>query len=181
MVTVAHTGAVRTAATDRAATSHALGEITWAVTRVGLGSVFLWAFADKTFGLGKATPAAKSWLNGGSPTKGFLSSVEGPFAGLFNGLAGNVIADWLFMAGLAGIGIALIAGIGMRIAAVSAALMLVLMWAASLPIATNPFLDDHLIYALVIAGIAGTGAGLRYSAAGVWARLPLVARAPWLR
>ncbi len=120
MVTVAHTGAV---ASSKAVTTHAFGEVTWAVTRLGLGFVFLWAFLDKTFGLGKATPAEKSWLNGGSPTRGFLSSVEGPFAGVFNGLAGNVVADWLFMAGLAGIGIALIAGIGMRIAAVSGVLM----------------------------------------------------------
>ncbi|WP_033346124.1 membrane protein [Catenuloplanes japonicus] len=166
-------------ATPKTASTHAFGEIAWAVTRVGLGFIFLWAFLDKTFGLGRSTPAAKAWLEGGSPTKGFLSSVEGPFAGAFHGLAGNVIADWLFMAGLAGIGIALIAGIGMRIAAVSGVLMMVLMWAAGLPIATNPFLDDHLIYALVIAGIAATGAGLRYSLAGVWA--PLVAKAPWLR
>lgn len=176
MVTVAHTGAV---ATSKAASTHAFGEITWAVTRVGLGFVFLWAFLDKTFGLGRATPSDRSWRNGGSPTKGFLSGVEGPFAGFFNGLAGNVLADWLFMAGLAGIGIALIAGIGMRIAAVSAALMMVLMWAAELPIATNPFVDDHLIYALVIAGIAATGAGLRYSLAGRWTAV--TAKAPWLR
>jgi thiosulfate dehydrogenase (quinone) large subunit len=180
VLTAAHTGAVATPkATVTATTTHAFGEVVWAVTRVGLGFIFLWAFLDKAFGLGRSTPAAKSWLNGGSPTTGFLSGVDGPFAGVFNGLAGNALADLLFMAGLAGIGIALIAGIGMRIAAVSGVLMMVLMWAAGLPIATNPFLDDHLIYALVIAGIAATGAGLRYSLADAWA--PLVANAPWLR
>ncbi|MDQ0365818.1 thiosulfate dehydrogenase [quinone] large subunit [Catenuloplanes indicus] len=177
-MTVAHT---RTAVASKTVTDHAFGEVTWAVTRVGLGFVFLWAFLDKLFGLGKSTPAEKAWLNGGQPTKGFLAGVEGPFAGVFNAMSGNVLLDWLFMAGLAGIGVALILGIGMRIAAVSGVLMMVLMWAASLPIATNPFLDDHLIYALVIAGLAATGAGLRYSLAATWAKVPLVGKAPWLK
>jgi hypothetical protein len=34
-----------------------------AVLRVSLGFVFLWAFLDKTFGLGHDTVVAKSWLN----------------------------------------------------------------------------------------------------------------------
>ncbi|MDR7321550.1 MULTISPECIES: DoxX family membrane protein [Catenuloplanes] len=177
-MTVAHT---RTAVASKTVADHALGEVTWAVTRVGLGFVFFWAFLDKLFGLGRSTPSEKAWLNGGQPTKGFLAGVEGPFAGVFNAMSGNVLLDWLFMAGLAGIGVALILGIGMRIAAVSGVLMMVLMWAASLPIATNPFLDDHLIYALVIAGLAATGAGLRYSLAATWAALPVVAKAPWLK
>ena len=42
--------------------------------RVLLGFEFLWAFLDKTFGLGYATPSARAWINGGSPTKGFLGS-----------------------------------------------------------------------------------------------------------
>jgi thiosulfate dehydrogenase [quinone] large subunit len=40
-----------------------------AVFRVVLGFAFLWAFLDKTFGFGYATPSAKAWINGGSPTK----------------------------------------------------------------------------------------------------------------
>ena len=40
--------------------------------RLALGWVFLWAFLDKLFGLGHATPAKRAWINGGSPTKGFL-------------------------------------------------------------------------------------------------------------
>ena len=43
-----------------------------ALTRILLGFVFLWAFLDKTFGLGYATEPAKAWINGGSPTTGFL-------------------------------------------------------------------------------------------------------------
>ena len=51
------------------------------------------------------------------------------------------------MLGLLGIGVALILGIGMRVAAVAGALLLVLMWTAVLPPENNPFMDDHLIYA----------------------------------
>jgi len=91
-----------------------------AVFRVVVGFEFLWAFLDKTFGLGYATPSAKAWINGGSPTKGFLSSVAvGPFEATFHTWAGTPWAAWLFMIGLLGIGIALTLGIGLRIAAVS--------------------------------------------------------------
>ncbi len=84
-----------------------------AIVRVVLGFEFLWAFADKTFGLGSATPWARTWINGGSPTKGFLSRVAvGPLEGTFHVWAGAAWADWLFMAGLLGIGLALIFGIG---------------------------------------------------------------------
>ena len=90
--------------------------------RLALGWVFLWAFLDKLFGLGFATPAKNAWINGGSPTKGFLgNAVSGPFEGFYHSFAGAAWADWLFMIGLAGIGTALIAGIGMRIAATAGA------------------------------------------------------------
>ncbi|MEU1390068.1 hypothetical protein ABZ444_29030, partial [Nonomuraea sp. NPDC005730] len=44
----------------------------WAVARIAIGWIFLWAFLDKTFGWGFATPAGKAWVAGGSPTTGFL-------------------------------------------------------------------------------------------------------------
>ncbi|MDH6132276.1 hypothetical protein P3T37_001661 [Kitasatospora sp. MAA4] len=40
-----------------------------AVARAGLGFVFLWAFFDKAFEWGYATPSSGAWVNGGSPTK----------------------------------------------------------------------------------------------------------------
>ena len=52
----------------------------WAITRISLGLIFLWAFLDKAFGLGRATPAENAWIDGGSPTAGFLSNAPtGPF------------------------------------------------------------------------------------------------------
>lgn len=132
----------------------------WALARISIGWVFLWAFLDKTFGWGFATPAAKAWINGGSPTTGFLKgSADRALGGFFSGLAGQGWVDWLFMAGLLGIGLALILGVGLRIAAVAGSLMLVLMWAAELPLANNPFMDEHIIYSIVLIGLAMAGAG----------------------
>ena len=155
--------------------------ITFAVLRLLIAFQFLWAFADKTFGLGLATPAENAWISGGSPTEGFLSHVEGPFAGFFGALAGVAVIDWLFMLGLLGIGLAIALGIGMRVAAVSGALLLVLMWMAALPIDTNPFLDDHLIEAVALIGLAAVAAGDTFGLGRRWAATDLVKRYPVLR
>jgi thiosulfate dehydrogenase [quinone] large subunit len=96
-------------------------------------------------------------------------------------MAGQAWADWLFMAGLAGIGVALVAGVAMRIAAASGAVMMVLMWMASLPLETNPVLDDHIIYALVLIGLAAARAGDTFGLGRAWAALPLVRRYRALR
>ena len=80
---------------------------------------------------------------------------RGPFGDFFYSLAGDAWVDWLFMLGLLGIGVALILGIGMRIAAAPALVLLVLMWIAVLPLVNNPFMDDHLIYAILAVGLAG--------------------------
>ncbi len=96
------------------------------ITRIALGFVFLWAFLDKTFGLGFATASEDAWINGGSPTFGYLNfATEGKaFHDFFAGLAGTA-ADWLFMLGLLGIGLALILGIGTRIAAVLLSIVMI--------------------------------------------------------
>jgi thiosulfate dehydrogenase [quinone] large subunit len=149
--------------------------------RLALGWVFLWAFLDKLFGLGLSTPATNSWLNGGSPTAGFLGkAATGPFTGFYHSIAGSVVVDVLFMAALLGIGIALILGIGMRIAAGAGALLLVLMWTAVLPPENNPFMDDHLIYAAVLVVLALMGAGDVLGLGHRWAATPLVRRNTWL-
>ncbi|NJP96938.1 DoxX family membrane protein [Nonomuraea sp. FMUSA5-5] len=150
----------------------------WAAARIAIGWIFLWAFLDKTFGFGFATPAAKAWINGGSPTTGFLKGTgEHALGGFFSALAGQAWVDWLFMAGLAGVGLALVLGIGTRIAAGAGTAMLLLMWAAELPLTTNPFMDDHIIYSIVLVGLALAGAGTTLGLGN----LPIVRRTPWLR
>ncbi len=174
--TTTGTGTGTTPTTGKAA------RYTFAAVRLALGWTFLWAFLDKTFGLGFATPAAKAWINGGSPTKGFLgNAVEGPFEGLYHGIAGAAWADTLFMLGLAGIGLALVLGIGLRIAAATGALLYVLMWTAVLPPENNPFMDDHLINAAVLIGLALVAAGDTLGLGRMWSRLPLVQKNPWLK
>lgn len=154
----------------------------FAVVRICIGWVFLWAFLDKTFGLGAATERSESWINGGSPTNGFLSfGTRGPLADFYQSFAGDWWADVLFMTGLAGIGIALTLGIGMRVAVTSGAVMLVMMWSAALWPENNPFMDDHLVYALVLVGLGLIDAGDTWGAGRQWKQLPLVRRYPVLR
>jgi thiosulfate dehydrogenase (quinone) large subunit len=153
----------------------------WAAARLSLGWIFLWAFLDKTFGLGHETPAANAWIDGGSPTSGFLGHApQGPFADFYNDLAGVAWVDWVFMIGLLGIGLALIFGVGLRIAAGAGALMMVLMWSAVLPPDNNPFMDDHLIYAILLIGLALAAAGRTLGLGQWWERTALVRRFPWL-
>ena len=163
-----------------------------AVLRISTGFVFLWAFLDKTFGWSYATPSARAWINGGSPTRGFLSSVEaGPFQGTFHSIAGNPVTDWLFMLGLLGIGVALIAGIGLRIAAGAGVLMMAMMWIAEYPLAqhtssgeptssTNPITDYHFIYAVSAVTVALTYAGHTWGLGRQWASLPFIQKHRWL-
>src|SRR3954453_8683072 len=86
----------------------------FALARICLGFVFLWGFLDKCFGLGYPTKSGQGWLFGagaGNPTKGYLDSVRGPFAWLFNPMSGLGWVNWVFMAGLAGVGIGVITGL----------------------------------------------------------------------
>ena len=159
-----------------------------AALRLSIGWVFLWAFLDKLLALGFATGrnpvtgavdrfSAAAWINGGSPTESFLlKATSGPVAGFYQSFAGATWADWLFMVGLAGIGIALIAGITMRIATAAGATLLVLMWSAALPPANNPFMDDHIVYALVLVALALVGAGKTLGLGVWWEGIPMVQR-----
>ena len=149
--------------------------------RLALGWLFLWAFLDKLFGLGHDTTTAHAWLNGGSPTKGFLGSgATGPFTGFYHFLAGTAFADWLFMGALLAIGVALILGVGMRLAAGAGAVLTVMMWSVVLPPDSNPFMDDHLIYAAVLVLLVLLGAGNTLGLGRIWAATPWVRRLPWL-
>ena len=166
-------------------------QVAIALLRVALGFVFLWAFLDKFFGLGYATPADKGWIDGGSPTKGFLSSVAvGPFQSFFNSIAGTWWANTLFMLGLFAVGVSLILGVAMKITMFAGPLLLVMMWVAAWPMArftsvgdatrsSNPFLDDHLIYALVIIVLALIGAGRVHGLGNWWAKV--TGHNTWLR
>jgi thiosulfate dehydrogenase (quinone) large subunit len=179
---VTATTAPTTFSTTAATTGASLGaeKSGWGYTVLGIarlmvGFTFLWAFLDKLFGLGFSTPTENSWLQGGSPTSGFLggSIANGnPFAGVWEFfLSINPVTDVLFMLGLLGVGAALMLGIGTRVAAISGATMYTLMYLAAFPIATNPLYDTHLLMAVAVIAMAGLAAGDHVGLGKPWNRL----------
>lgn len=191
------TGARTSRTADSSAAVMSIGALrAMAVMRISLGFVFLWAFVDKAFGLGFATGRNAetgaidyfgdgAWINGGSPTEGFLTfglNTKEPFTSLYSNLAGNAIVDWLFMLGLLGIGVALMLGVGIRIAAVSGIAMMALMYTAgSIWSENNPVVDDHVIYAIALAVIGLAGADRTWGLGNRWRALKLVQNHSFLR
>lgn len=164
------------AAPTREAIDYAL-----ALLRVGMGWVFFWAFLDKLFGLGYATESGNGWIDGGSPTFGFLNfAATGPLTGFYQSIAGNAVVDWLFMLGLAGVGIALLLGVGIRIASIAGAAMLLLMYTALILPENNPFLDDHIIYAVLLGAIAISSRGYDLGLGKWWGNTELAKKYPIL-
>ena len=158
-----------------------------AVLRLATGFIFLWAFLDKTFGLGFATPTERAWINGGAPSQGFLlgDGVVGPLKPFFAGIA-SPASDLLFMAGMLGIGLAVMLGIGLRVSAIAGSAIMGLMYLAEWPFAanagsTNPLVDYHIIYALALIVIAATAAGDTWGFGSIWRTLPIVRTQSWLR
>ncbi len=156
------------------------------LVRILIGFTFLWAFLDKTFGLGYAT--TKGWMFGtgeGNPTAGFLkfgANPNGPLASFFNGLAPSSPSapiNWLFILALLGAGVGLVFGIGMRISCIGATILLLSMWLAVAPWAkyedkggstvasNNPLLDEHIIYSATLLLLMFLMAG-RYWGLGRW-------------
>jgi thiosulfate dehydrogenase [quinone] large subunit len=160
--------------------------------RLAIGFEFLWAFLDKTFGLGYHTANANAWIHGGSPTTGFLSGVNvGPLQGTFHSLAGVTAVDWLFMLGLLGVGVALILGVALRPAAISGCTMLLMMYVASWPFAkiaggqptasTNPIVDDHIVSFMALIAIGAFAALSVGVISRRWSALAFVRSHSWLR
>lgn len=165
----------------------------WALLRIVLGYTFLWAFLDKLFGLGfstcrdKATDVisggcSQSWAHGGSPTEGFLgNAVTGPFTNFYNNLAGQAWVDWLFMIGLLVVGLGLLLGIWVRFAAFAGIIMVLLMWSALLWPANSPGVDEHIIYAIALFGIALVDENQVWGLRRWWLKTRLAKAVPFLK
>lgn len=165
----------------------------WALLRILLGYTFLWAFLDKLLGLGFATCKAKAtglvdvgcssaWINGGSPTKGFLgNAVTGPFADFYHNLAGQAWVDWLFMIGLLTIGLGLLLGIWVRLGAFAGIILVLLMWSALLWPANSPGVDEHIIYAMALFGIALVDENQVWGLRSWWLKTRLARAVPFLK
>jgi len=193
MTTTAHPTATATAIHPAAALRNETslvhstrGRWALAVLRLTTGFIFLWAFLDKTFGLGYSTPAARAWIHGGTPSQGFLNSpgVVGPFKPFFSAIA-SPTTDVLFMIGMLAIGLAVMLGIGLRISAVAGSLILLFMYLAEWPFganaaSTNPLVDYHVIYAVALIAIAALSAGDTFGLGTMWKKLPIVQKNSWL-
>lgn len=183
----------------------ARGGAIWGVLRIAMGFTFLWAFLDKAFALGFATGRLEdgsidffgrgaAWLNGGSPTQGVLAfGLKGPFKGLYQTLGGvevtargpvataNGWIDVVYMASMVLIGLALILGIGTRLAAIGGIIWMAIFYTAvAIWPENNPFLDDHVVYAIVLGGIAYVRAGRYLGLGRRWENTRLVRRFPVL-
>ncbi|WP_202865424.1 DoxX family membrane protein [Ornithinimicrobium sufpigmenti] len=160
--------------TDIVRSSFARGAL--AFLRIVVGWIFLWAFLDKLFGLGYSTPGERAWINGGSPTFGFLDNASGAFGGMFQAMAGAApFFDWLFMAGLLGIGVAMVLGAGVKVAAVAGTLLVFMMYLASFPLGqegqTNPITTSHWLEAAAMITVAATRAGDTFGLGTWWSRI----------
>ena len=177
------------------------------ILRLLLGWTFLWAFLDKAFGLGFSTGRdpvtgaitffgeGQAWFNGGSPTEGVFAYAlhAGPFQGLYEGL-GNVTMtaqgpaaappawiDAVYMISMLLIGIGLMTGVMTRIAAVGGiAWMAIFYTATAIWPEHNPFVDEHVIEALVLAGLFFANAGRYLGLGKIWQRTELVKKHPIL-
>lgn len=171
------------------------------VLRLAVGWTFLWAFLDKAFALGFSTGRVlndagqtvnidffgpDAWINGASPTAGAVGfALKGPLAdniqtitGFQMTQAGPQVAgwlDWVYMASLLLIGLGLITGVMTRLAAAGG-----IIWMATFYLGTaiwpehNPFLDDHVVNAIVLVALILANAGRYYGLGKTWQRLELV-------
>jgi len=162
-------------------------KIVLGILRLAIGFIFLWAFFDKLLGLGFSTCfdlqaktvnyfCDKAWINGGSPTFGFLKfATKGPFASIFQSMAGNLLVDWLFMLGLLGVGLGVMFGVFMRLSTFFGGLLLALMYLAGfLPPQNNPLIDEHLVYIIVLAILCLTESGRYLGLGKFWSQTKLV-------
>jgi thiosulfate dehydrogenase [quinone] large subunit len=123
--------------------------------RLVMAFIFLWAFFDKVFGLGFATKHGKAWIDGVSPTKGFLSmATKGPFVEIFHKLAGVAVVDWLFMLGLLFIGLTMLFNRYVFWGGLAGMILMILMWLSLLFPENNPIIDEHIVYSVVFAILA---------------------------
>lgn len=165
--------------------------------RLLTGWTFLWAFLDKLLALGFSTGrnpetgaidffGPDAWISGASPTAGAVGfALKGPFAdniqtmtGFQMTQAGPQVAgwvDWIYMLSLVLIGLGLITGVMTRIAAVGG-----IIWMAVFYLGTaiwpehNPFMDEHILYSVVLVGLILANAGRYYGLGKVWQRYRIV-------
>ena len=154
--------------------------------RIAVGFIMLWAFLDKLFGLGFSTAPKDSWINGSSPTLGFLkygTNPHSPFTSVYSELAHyTAILDPIYMATLLFIGLTLISGVGVRIGSIVGIIFLASIYFSLIPLTNNPIIDKHFMYAIILLMLIFTNAG-RYgwTLGRKWQNLEIVKKYPILK
>jgi thiosulfate dehydrogenase [quinone] large subunit len=166
----------------RNAEAFALGTL-----RLAIGWLWLWAFFDKLFGLGFATTPDKAWINGNSPISGFLmfgTNSESPFYSFFSTELVKYanIMDFVLMGMFFFVGFALIFGIFVRIASLFGIIFMVSIYLSEIPLANNPIIDSHIIYALVLLlFFVGPVVGKYIGLGNKWQNIRFVEKYPFLK
>jgi thiosulfate dehydrogenase (quinone) large subunit len=175
--------------------------------RLLLGFTFLWAFLDKAFALGFSTGRVlddagntvridffgdAAWIHGASPTVGVVGfALKGPFVDAIQSVTGYQMTatgptvaawvDWVYMLSMLLIGVGLMTGVMTRLAAAGG-----IVWLAVFYLATsiwpehNPFVDEHVIDAVVLVGIILANAGRYWGLGKAWQRVGWVKDRRWL-
>jgi thiosulfate dehydrogenase [quinone] large subunit len=175
--------------------------------RLLLGFTFLWAFLDKAFALGFSTGRVlddagntvridffgdAAWIHGASPTAGVIGfALKGPFVDAIHSVTGYQMTgtgptvaawvDWVYMLSMLLIGVGLMTGVMTRLAAAGG-----IVWLAVFYLATsiwpehNPFVDEHVIDAVVLAGVILANAGRYWGLGKAWQRVGWVKDRRWL-
>lgn len=112
-----------------------------------------------------------------------------PFMGLWASFAGSPVIDFLVMWGLTLTGLGLIIGALTRWNAFWGAFMMIMFWMASLqgglaqgfPLEHGYFVDDHLVYAVLLFGLGAFGAGRIIGFDAIIEKMEFVKKAPFLK
>ena len=153
--------------------------------RLGLGFMFLYAGYEKI----------EKELGGNLATKGFLSHVAGPFAGVFTSMSGNLAVEYLLVYGEFLIGFSLIFGVLTRVGGVSGALLTALLYLSTLPampagttggylnylLVNNALINDYIIYILVFVAFVFLVPGRFLGLDGFLQNTSFVERRPLLK
>lgn len=151
-----------------------------AVTRIVLAWFMIWPFFDKMFGLGYQTPAGQGMIDGGSPSSFVVFADGGLLKPFWDSVGGNSAVDVLMMVGIIAIGIALLLGIGSKIACVAFTVFLLLMYSLHVPPSDNPLIDYRITW-ILLTWIVYFGKGFeKYSLCDRWKELPFVRKFPIL-
>ncbi len=91
------------------------------------------------------------------------------------------IVSTMDLLGLLGIGLPLLLGVGVRIAGPIGIAMYALMYTVLITPNNNPFMDDHIVGIIIVAGLVLEAAGSPIGQGKLWVQIRLVKRYPILK